>query len=49
MRNSHGSGGSNLDQQLQKPLPGQKPEAKGDSSLNTTGDGPAISHFALER
>ena len=28
MRNSHGSRGSNLDQQLQKPLPGQKPEAK---------------------
>jgi len=29
MRNSHGSGGSNLDQQLQKPRPGQNPEAKG--------------------
>ncbi len=29
MRKSHGSGGSNLDQQLQKPLPRQNPEAKG--------------------
>jgi len=29
MRKSHGSGGSNLDQQLQEPLPGENPEAKG--------------------
>jgi hypothetical protein len=33
MRKSHGSGGSNLDQQSEKPIPGQKPEAEGYRSV----------------
>ena len=33
MRKSHGSGGSNLGQQPQKPLPGQKPEAQGNGDV----------------
>ncbi len=33
MRKSHSSGRGNLDQQLQKPLPRQNPEAKGPRSV----------------